>query len=382
MAYLGPIIFFLSGCFVLYVIIGYPLLLELVARRVSNPVNKNLELKPVTVLLAVHNGEQWIGDKLRSLLHLNYPRELMQILVISDGSTDRTEQLIEGFAGNGVELLRLPPGGKAVALNAGMARAHGEVLFFTDVRQPLHADCLRSLVACLGDPAVGAACGRLIFVDSGTRNEAHVGLYWRYEKWIRNNLTRIDSLLVGTGCVYAMRRDLAVPLPPDTLLDDCYLPLNAFFRGYRFVFDNDAIAYEYPTSLDTEFHRKLRTLAGLYQLIRSLPALLGPSNRMWLHFVSYKVGRLLLPFGLLAMAASCFWLPGIWASLAISAQGLFYGLALLDSWVPDSRRFKPLTSTPRTFVVLMAASLCAVSIFFVPPRTLWKETRVRSTPVS
>ena len=374
MTYLCPILFLLSAGFVLYVIFGYPLLLELLSRRYSRPVNRKVEFQTVTVLLTVYNGEQWIRDKLRSILSLHYPREQMQILVISDGSTDRTEEYVREFGGDGVELLRVPRGGKANALNSGITAARGDVLFFTDVRQPLDPDCLASLVSCLGDPTVGAACGHVYFI--GKDQGAHMGMYWRYEKWIRANHSRLDSILAGTGCIYAMRRELAVPIPPETLLDDSYLPLAAFLRGYRFIFDTGAIAYEYPTSLRTEFWRKVRTLAGIYQLVGLFPELMRPGSRMWLHFISYKLARLLLPFALLIAAGSSFGLPAPWSVLAVAGQAAFYSLALLHRWVPEGARTRRFTSVAHTFVVLMAASFCATSIFFVPARNLWKETRI------
>src|ERR1039457_18028 len=177
---------------------------------------------------------------------------------------------------------------------AGRPGARRPFLSSRLVPPPLDPGCLKSLVGCLGDPSVGAACGHVYFLGDQEEQAAHMGLYWRYEKWIRLNHTRIHSIQAGTGCIYAMRRELAAPIPPDTLLDDSYLPLCAFFRGYRFVFDTGAIAYEYPTTLDAEFHRKVRTLAGIYQLIGIFPALIGPGNCMWIHFVSHKLGRLLL----------------------------------------------------------------------------------------
>lgn len=366
---------FLAACgFTLYVVFGYPALLVILARR-DHPVRKRFEPRTVTVLLTVYNGEKWIRDKLRSILALEYPRELLQILVISDGSADATDDIVREHAAQGVELLRVPHGGKAAALNAGLKIARGDILFFTDVRQPLDPGALASLVASLGDPAVGAACGHVFFLGSPEEQRAHMGLYWRYEKWIRLRHTRIDSIQAGTGCLYAMRRELAAPIPPDTLLDDSYLPLCAFFRGYRFVFDTGAVAYEYPTSLDAEFRRKVRTLAGIYQLIGIFPALLG-SNRMWIHFVSHKLGRLLLPFALLLLAIAGFGLPGVWAPAAVGAQAAFYLLAAVDAWIPASWPLKRISSLARTFVVLMAASLCAVAIFFVPPRKLWAKTPV------
>jgi poly-beta-1,6-N-acetyl-D-glucosamine synthase len=359
----AAVIFLASLSFTVYILFGYPLLLAVLARR-DYKIHKHFEPAGVSILLTVYNGERWIRDKLLSILALDYPPELKRITVISDGSTDRTDEIVGQFAGQGVELLRVPRGGKAAALNAGLRAARDQILFFTDVRQPLDPGCLKSLVACLGDPSVGAACGHVFFLGDRQEQQAHMGLYWRYEKWIRLEQSRIHSIQAGTGCIYAMRRELARPIPPDTLLDDSYLPLCAFFRGYRFVFDTGAIAYEYPTTLDAEFHRKVRTLAGIYQLIGIFPALIGPGNRMWIHFVSHKLGRLLLPFALIVMALSSFGLPGAWRVFALAAQGTSYLSPI-----------KRISSLARTFVVLMAASLCAVSIFFIPARRLWKETR-------
>jgi hypothetical protein len=130
--------------------------------------------------------------------------------------------------------------------------------------------------------------------------------------------------------------------------------------------------------LGTEFRRKVRTLAGIYQLVGIFPQLIGPANRMWIHFISHKLGRLLLPFALILMALSSFGLPGPWRAATVTAQGAFYLLAALDSSIPGRWPVKRVSSMARTFVVLMAASLCAVAIFFVPPRKLWKETRVRA----
>ena len=373
-------VFLLSAAFAFYIIFGYPLLLSLLARRRPRPVRKKLQFHAVSVLLAVHNGEKWVREKIGGLLSLDYPRELLQILVISDGSTDQTDTIVQEFAPQGVELLRVPKAGKAQALNAGMARARGDILFFTDVRQPLAPACLKNLVACFGDPTVGGATGHIVFIDD--RQAVHTGMYWRYEKWIRRNQTLVDSLLVATGCIYALRRDLATPIPPDLLIDDAFLPLNAVLRGYRFVFEEEAVAYEYYTALDIEFHRKLRTLAGIYQLLWIYPALLNPAHRMWLDFVSHKLGRVLLPFALLAIAASSFWLPGPAAAAALAAQALFYLLALVDPWLPHRFPLKPLSSVARTFVVLMTAALLAVRIFFVPAAALWRETRVAHASVS
>jgi len=366
------VLFFFGAAFLVYVLSGYPLLLAVRARLFSRPIRKVEEWKTVSVVLAVKNGKKFLRAKLESILALDYPRELLQVIVISDGSTDGTDEI-------GAELadcfVRVPPGGKALALNAGIAKATGEILFFTDVRQPLAADSLRQLVSCFADPRVGAASGELIILDGKTQGEASIGLYWRYEKWIRNRLSQIDSVMGATGCIYAMRRELAVALPAGTLVDDMYLPLAAFFRGYRVIFDPTAKAFDYPTALDAEFRRKVRTQAGVYQIIGAYPQLLGLENRMWIDFVSHKLGRLLLPYACLLMAGSSFWLPQPWRTLALAAQGLFGMLALADGWLPEGSRLKRLTSPLRTFVVLMAAVFCAGSVLFLPHDYFWKETK-------
>ena len=224
------------------------------------------------------------------------------------------------------------------------------------------------------------ASGELVIRAGPGLEEASVGLYWKYEKWIRKQLSRLDSVLGATGCIYAMRRQLAAPLPEDTLNDDMYLPLGAFFRGFRVILDDSALAFDYATPLASEFRRKVRTLAGVYQIVRFYPALLGPRNRMWIHFFSHKLARLLMPWAMIAAAVASFGLPAPWNVWAIGAQAAACILALLDVWLPANFPLKRLTSPVRTFAVLMTASLCALGILFVPPRVLWKETRVSARP--
>lgn len=374
-------LFLFSLAFCAYTLFGYPLLLGLLARWRTRPVRKAAWPATVSVILPVYNGERWMAAKLESILALNYPAELVEILVVSDGSTDATASIVGGFMGRAkIEFLAVPKRGKAAALNAAMARASGEILFFTDVRQQLQPDSLANLIACFADPQVGVASGELVIRAGAGLEEASVGLYWKYEKWIRKQLSRLDSVLGATGCIYAMRRHLASPLPEGTLNDDMYLPLGAFFRGLRVVLDDSALAFDYPTPLASEFRRKVRTLAGVYQIVGFYPALLGPRNRMWIHFVSHKLARLLMPWAMIAAAVASFGLPAPWNVWAIGAQAAAYILALLDVWLPASFPLKRLTSPVRTFAVLMTASLCALAILFVPPRMLWKETRVSAQP--
>ncbi len=375
-------LFFASAAFILYVAIGYPLVLGALAKVHARPIRKDGKPKTVSVIIAVHNGARFIRDKLDSVLALDYPLELMDILIVSDESTDQTDDIVREYAPRGVQLMRVPKGGKPAALNAAIPRATGEILFLTDVRQTLEPASLRRLVACFGDPEVGVTSGELIIRKGQSQDASDVGLYWRYESWIRNRLSRIDSMFGSTGPFYTMRRELAVEMPPDILLDDMYLPMAAFFRGYRLVVEDSARAYDYPTTRETEFHRKVRTLAGNYQMIRLFPHLLGPRNRMCFHYLSYKVGRLLMPYALLVLALSSIFLPAPWALIAVCAQALFYFLAAADPLVPQGFALKRLTSPVNTFVTMMIAAVRAVSVFFVPPRSLWKVTNDVAVPRS
>jgi cellulose synthase/poly-beta-1,6-N-acetylglucosamine synthase-like glycosyltransferase len=370
-------IFLLSVGFCAYTVFGYPLVLGLLARWRARPVKKAAWPATVSVILPVHNGERWIRAKLESIQALDYPAELVEVLVVSDGSTDTTENIVRSFRGRTrIEFLGVPKGGKAAALNTALAQAKGQILFFTDVRQQFHPDSLANLVACFADPEVGVVSGELVIRDGHGIEEASVGMYWKYEKWIRTQLSRLDSIMGATGCIYAMRRELAVPLPEGTLNDDMYLPLEAFFRGYRVILDDSALAFDYPTPLASEFRRKVRTLAGVYQIVGSYPALLGPRNRMWIHFVSHKLARLVMPWAMILAAAASFGLSERWRYWAIGLQAAAYLLALSDGWMPANFPLKRLTSPIRTFAVLMMASLCSLAILFVPASVLWKETRV------
>jgi cellulose synthase/poly-beta-1,6-N-acetylglucosamine synthase-like glycosyltransferase len=377
MTWIATIVFCLSAALLLYVIAGYPLVLDFLARRHSRPIRKDSTIRSVSVVIAVRNGEKFLADKLKSVLALDYPKEQMQIVVVSDGSEDHTDEIALGFAERGVEFFRVPRGGKAAALNMGISKARNEILVLTDVRQTLAPDSVRRLVECFGDPAVGAVSGELSIRRGETNEEADTRLYWNYEVWIRKRMSSIDSTFGTNGPFYALRRSLAVTIPPETLLDDVYLPMAGFFQGYRVVLEESAKAFDYPTSLSSEFGRKVRTQAGLFQILRFYPEMLRSSNRMRFHFLSGKYGRPAMPWLLFLIAISSFWLPGPLNWVATAGQAAFYALALMDTLIPPGFPLKRISSPARTFVVLVLSSLAAVRIFFVAPRDLWKETHVR-----
>jgi len=369
---IAAIVCWICGLTAVYVLIGYPALLALLARLRPRPWRKEFHPLTVTVLLPVRNGERWLPAKLETLRALDYPPGKVQILVLSDGSTDGTAAIARAHAANGVELVELPPAGKAAALTAGLERATGEVLFLTDVRQPLSRNSLRDLVACLGDPSVGVASGELILRDGESGETRNVGMYWKYEKFIRRRQALAGSVPGATGAIYVMRRELARPLPPDLLLDDVYLPMGALRRGYRIVFEESAIAYDDTATLGAEFGRKVRTQGGVWQLLRLEPWLLGSGNPIWLHFISHKVGRLALPFALAGVLVASPWITAPWNYALAAAQGLFYGLAAADRWIADSNPLKRLSGPASTFTVLLLAAAVGLRVFWTPAKDLWR----------
>jgi cellulose synthase/poly-beta-1,6-N-acetylglucosamine synthase-like glycosyltransferase len=327
-------------------------------------------------LLPVRNGAGWLHDKLRSIDQFDYPPDRIEIIVVADGCQDATAAIARQAAlKSRLMVLELPPSGKWAALNEAMAAASGEILFFTDVRQRIEPEALRRLVSCLADPDVGAASGEL-FIDAGDGvEERSSGIYWTYEKWIRKSQSQRWTMLGATGAIYAMRRGSVRPLPPYCLNDDVYLPLLTGLAGQRVVLESRARAFDEPTSLGQEFARKVRTQAGVYQLIGYFPKLLLPWTPIFFHFASHKLARLLMPYSLIAVFVSSSLIRHPLARTLFVGQCVFWLLALCDVRISDRNPMKMISSPIRAFGTLQFAALCAISIFVRPAKKFWSEVR-------
>lgn len=374
-------LFWLAAGVVFYSYLGYPALIQLAARLwPAPPVREDDSTPMVTVVIAARNEEVCLEQKLRSVLALDYPRDRLEVLVGSDGSTDLTEAIAGGFAKDGVRLLALPgPRGKAAVLNDTVAVARGEVLVMTDARQTLAQDAVRRLVSCFADPAVGAVSGELHLLSSPELPARGVGLYWRYEKAVRQAESRFDSTVGVTGALYALRRALFKPLDPRTILDDVAVPMEIVMAGYRVLFAPKAAAFDRIESDSArEYRRKVRTLAGNYQLLSLRPALLDPRrNRLFWQLVSHKLSRLAVPWCLvLLLLASALLVGTHWLyAVALAAQVALYGLALAG-W-RGARRQRPLrlTSLPYTFALLnLAAASGLLGFLRGTERASWKAS--------
>jgi cellulose synthase/poly-beta-1,6-N-acetylglucosamine synthase-like glycosyltransferase len=361
---------------VLYAYAGYPALVALAARvRPGAPIRK-ADIRPrVTAIVVARNEETRIAAKLASLLALDYPRDSLDILVVSDGSTDRTEPLAREHAG--VALLALPgPRGKAACLNDALPQARGELLLLSDARQEIAPDALAALVAYFADPTVGAVSGELHLAASADAPARDVGLYWRLEKSLRRAESRFDSTVGVTGALYAVRRELFPALDPRTILDDVAVPMAVVARGRRVLFAPEARVFDRIADDDAhEFRRKVRTLAGNFQLVALQPWLLNPfRNRLFWQTVSHKLLRLLVPWclALVFVASLALAQRPVYAALLLTQLAL-YGLALLG-WRRARRGKAPgLASAPYAFALLnLAAAVAFFAFLRGSERAAWK----------
>jgi biofilm PGA synthesis N-glycosyltransferase PgaC len=377
-----PVLLFAGCSFCLFwVVAGYPIWLSWRARYRGRATNSAPIEPSITAIIPVLNGGQFLAAKLDSILSSDYPPAKLEVLVISDASTDDTDTIAESYRSTGrVRFMRLPRGGKAAALSTAFQHSDREIFLLTDVRQILDRNCVRVLVSRFHDPTVGAISGHLKIRSGETAAEANIGLYWRYESWIRSNLSLVDSVLGATGPIYAIRRSLARPLPKGCILDDMWLPMQVVLDDKRTPLADDSVAWDHPTDLKSEFSRKVRTQAGLYQLLALEPRLLNPwRNRLWVPFVILKLGRLFMPHLLIVLFLASCCLPATIRPMILLPQIVFYALGFIDRFIPEGTMPKRLTGTIAAFLTLVAAAFCAQAIFFTDPSKLWKTTRVRMT---
>jgi len=332
---MAHIIIWISLAFLLYVHIGYPLVLLMWRRIAPRPVNKGFCEPSVSILIAARNERDRIEAKIANCLQLDYPQEKLQVLLALDAPSDGTDEVAWKYADKVVNVLSFSQHkGKAGTLNLAAAAAKGDILVFADARQQFDRRALRELVANFHDPSIGAVSGELMLMDeNGLEAADGVGLYWRYEKWIRAQEAEIHSIMGATGSIYAIRRELYTPIPLDTILDDVAIPMSIVLRGKRAVFDGSARAYDrLSASLELEYRRKIRTLTGNYQVLARMPALMSPlHNPVWLQFISHKVGRLLVPYFLvLLFVTNLFALSGAYLAL-FCLQSAWYMMACAGS---------------------------------------------------
>jgi len=366
-------VFWASVSVIAWTYLGYPLWLYVRSRWHARPVRTAPMEPSVSIIMAVHNEAEALPRKLRNLSEIDYPSDRYEIIVTSDGSTDGTNQILAAQACDRLHAMESPwHQGKACAISLAIKAAKGEILVLTDARQLIAPDAVRRLVANFADPAVGCVSGELILGQPvKTESGNGVGLYWRMEKKIRQWESVTGSVVGATGALYAVRRELAVPLPPGTLLDDVYLPLHVVCQAKRVVFEPGARAYDAAAAPRQEFRRKVRTLTGNYQLLRLAPWLLTRANPVRFEFVCHKLLRLLVPFALAGMLLSSALLPGMFYALASLVQLVFYGSAALSVFRSRLGMVSRLADVSLAFLVMNMAAAVAFIYFVTGKRKVW-----------
>ena len=368
----------ISILFVLYTYTGYPFLLKLLSLFRPCAVTMGGEaIFSVSIVIAAFNEEKNIDRRLANILLQRYPQELLEIIVVSDGSSDATCNKLRACSHSNVRLVELERrSGKASAINAGIAEARGKIIVFTDARQEFEPDAISRLIANFNDPGVGCVSGELhFFQESGSTIRKEMGAYWKYEKWVRKMESSSGSVVGATGAIYAIRRELFEPLPVGTILDDVLIPLAIVQKGYRTVFEGAAAAFDsVSTDVGKEWQRKVRTLAGNWQLLTLNPDLCLPwRNRNWWRFISHKIMRLLVPFALISLFI-CSMVQSGWQYRVVTAlQALCYVLALIGLCLPVSRGIR-LINFCYFFLVMNAAAVAGLWIFLTGQcTTVWKS---------
>ena len=357
----GEALFWVGLTLVVVSYAGYPLWVAWLARARPVPVRAeylpNHLLPRVTCVMAAANEAALIERKLAILAQQDYPQEKISIIIVSDASTDDTDRLVRGWAAGDrrIRLLRTSRrSGKPTALNLARPFIDTDIVVLMDVRQQLTRCALRELVAHLADPLVGVVSGDLrVEGDS----------YWSYEGLVRKFESRSGSMVQVTGSLYALRTADFPEIPPDTILDDVFVPLSIALSGRRIVMAERAGSLDVVTrSVGNEFARKVRTLAGLVQICHTVTGCLDPArNPVWARFVVHKLSRLACPYGLILVVTGTMMAPG-WIYRLAFAGAIGLGLMALAGRVGIRSR---LTSMSQSVLALNLAAVSAIPAYYL-----------------
>ncbi|MBW3600170.1 MAG: glycosyltransferase family 2 protein [Planctomycetes bacterium] len=360
------ILFWSAAGVLLYIFAAFPALMLVRAKLRPRPFRSGDIAPTATIVIAAHNEAAAIGDRLENLLGLDYPRDRLQILVASDGSTDATEQIVRQYEAQGVRLLALPRGGKIAALNRALEEAEGEIVVFSDANTCFARDALRALARPFADPQVGGVAGDQVYLKGGAMSPSAAGerMYWNLDRALKRAQSCSGSVTSATGAIYAVRRSL-LPTIPAAVTDDFYVSTGVIARGYRLVFAQDAIAYEpVAASARGEFQRKVRVMTRGLRGVVVRRELLNPFRFGFysLQLFSHKVLRRLAVFPLAALWGTSLILAndGVGFLLLAAAQTSFYGCAGIGFGLGRSRLGRlRIFAAPAYFCLVYAAAAMA-----------------------
>ncbi len=335
-------LFWLLVSVVLYVYFGYPLLVLILSKLRPAPSVQKADITPmVSLIIPAYNEEKVIAQKIENCLALDYPRDKLEIIIASDGSTDGTNEIVQSYVSQTTRFFaQSKRRGKSSTLNKVVPRTHGGVLVFTDANALFRQDAVKMLVKNFADKRVGCVCGELHLASQESQTAKGEGFYWQYETYIKRKESEIYSVLFTNGAIYAIRRSLFERLDP-AWADDFMIPLSIARKGYRSVQEPEAVGYEKTsTAVKDEFWRKIRIVARDSNAYFHVKGLLGKPFRPWLAFqlFSHKLLRWLVPLFMVAILGLNFLLLSReFYRWTLVAQLLFYTLAVLG-WLFDRQK--------------------------------------------
>ena len=360
----------------------YPLTLLLLAKLLDRPNAVAKDAPAVSLIISAYNEESVIREKLENALAIDYPRDRLEIMVISDGSEDATDEIVAGYADRGVMLCRQEPRrGKSAGLTRFVPEARGEVVVFSDANSMYEPDAIRKLVRHFADPKVRFVSGYQRYVDEDSAASQSESLYWRYETWLKIQESKISSPVCGDGAIMAIRAELFEPLRDDDIADTI-LPLKIVAQGYRGVFDEEAVCYERTAeNFAGEFRRRARIVNRSLGAVLRVPQTLNPFRVgvFAYQLAVHKLLRWFVPFFLVAMLVASTYLAarghGTYVVL-LAMQLLFYGVALLGL-VPGVRHWKPVYITYYFCVANTAAALGIIRLVLGRRIAMWSPERAQ-----
>ncbi len=379
------IIFWLSAAALLYTYVGYPLLLALLSKLRPRHVRRAEMLPSVTVIITAYNEERDLAAKLENTLAVDYPKELLEIIVASDCSSDRTDDIARSFASRGVRLHRQPERhGKTAAQNAAVELAHGEIILFSDATTHYQPDVVRVLMSSFADASVGCATGRVVYVDPTQSSVGHgTRSYWNYESLLRSQESTVNSLIGVCGCLYAVRRSAYVPLYHEAC-SDFIIATKMVEQGLRAVYEPDAVCMEETNQqADKEMKTRIRIITQTFSDLWRNRAMMNPlrSGFYAVQLISHKVMRYLVPLFLIIILAASFVLAprSIFYALALVAQLGCYAAAALAWLLEHVGIHSRVLAIPQYFVLANVASLIAFYKFVRGERyARWEPIREAS----
>jgi len=377
----AEVVFWLSAAALFYTYAGYPILLALISTIRPRRVRRGEFESTVSVIIAAYNEERDLAAKLENTLALDYPSELLEIIVASDCSNDRTDEIVREFASRGVRLHRQPKRlGKTAAQNAAVEQSSGEIILFSDATSLYRPDVVKTVMPSFADPTVGCVAGRLTYIDPA---QSQIGRgarsYWSYETFLKKHESRACSLIGASGCLYAVRRAAYVPLYHEAC-SDFIIATKMVEQGMRAIYEPNAVCTEETNRrTDKEMKMRVRIIAQTFTDLWRHVGMMNPfrSGFYAIQLLSHKVMRYLVPFFLIAILAASATLTGSKVyRVFFVAQLACYACALL-AWMLEAVGIRSrLLALPQYFVLANVASLLALYQFLRGERYAhWEPSR-------